>query len=396
MKVFSADRVLIVTLLVAAITPVISVAPAHAAGEPSVTHLGVSKWTPTSSNPDFYSTSNNHVLETDLRWDSDFRKSAFYDIEFHESHVDRTVFEFEFWLRNNDLASSRQTELLICDLPGCISDSPIGDTGPFVFTAMTDQAQNINPGVWYNIEIYIGKGTASSSGIQLNSVTGAYHDNCNIGLMFCSFENYSHRYNKGHFNEPYASQHYFPGTYGNHNGGSFILWDEDTFGGCPGAWGFNHLIRWCSSYTNGPESPGRVTIKPVVGAPGWGGNAYQTVGVNNVPGDHFSVEYVVQCLTGPCLTKHGYNVMQSGVLVEQHASPLYSIPVDNKYYLCRYDSKHSAGLSVTSGGSQLQVFLGNKTQGTQLRIDSMALYGYVSYAAFMTSTEDNNACNELP
>jgi hypothetical protein len=106
------------------------------------------------------------------------------------------------------------------------------------------------------------------------------------------------------------------------------------------------------------------------------------------PGDNFSVEFAVQCLTGdPCKGYLGHQVRDDGSFVSVRRTPKFTVPNDGKWYVCRFDwtfktTNDGANTTATEyPGNQIRVLLGNGKEGTQLRIDAMAVYGHMTYGS---------------
>ncbi|MBU1226445.1 MAG: hypothetical protein KJ698_04420 [Actinobacteria bacterium] len=369
--------ILAVTFLVSVIV-LVQATPARAGTEWLYAHIdrfGVMTWTPTKADPDFYDSSVSpyrRILESDIVMGSDFRTEGHGDVLVFPGYTYYTTYEWEFFLQDAGW-SLDYDGYFICDLPQCVADTNIDDDGTYRnYAAVSGFASGINANTTYNIEIGTFRGPLASTNVQLGSIASAASTSCPYSdVEYCSFENYRHLYNK--VREHTASS---AGWYGWYDGGSYVT--DNTFSPCPGSWGFSagNVDYWCYSGSNGPEPPGRVTIRPKAGYSS--GYAYRTVARDIDPGDDFSVEYVVQCLTGnPCKGRLGWQ--GRGITTDTKNSATFTIPNDGWYYLCRFDSKHGATSSANYHNTQLRARLFNTKAGTQLRIDAMAIYGWVFY-----------------
>jgi len=387
--------------------------------EEHISRYGVMTWTPRYVDPDFFydSPSDTRFLEADLAFGSAFRVSGHDPFYCAFGTCVYASYEFDFDLTDDWGHGYRGGPgFFICDLPvPCVQELLVVEGGGIDWTnygVVTGNAAAIAASGYYNVEIGLVPGSVVYPvEVQLRSVAGAistecpYWENGAPEPEFCSFENYGHMYNKERSEPAPAgpSEHVITSgsgnSYGAYYGGSYIT--DNTFSPCPGQWGFSagNVDYWCWSSTNGPEPPGRVTIQPKSGFSF--GYAYRTVpfaiyGADLVGDpDNFSVEYVVQCLTGnPCEGKLGWEGRDGGNPTEAHTGVVFTIPNDGWYYLCRYDSRHGDTPAIYSH-SNLRALLFNHEPGTQLRIDAMAIFGWVGYHDGFISTVDSNTCNPV-
>lgn len=374
---------------------------------PHIQRYGTMTWTPATIDPDSWTSGGDLVLESDLTFGSSFRVTGLG--LFGESIAElgplqwEPTFEYEINTNENGVATG-YTGTFICGLPSCVLDTQEFDPDSRNYAVVSDAPENIQPWSTYAVDIWASKGTNSTSKLQHRAVAGARWNGCPAGAAWCSFENYGHHINKVREIDVYAN-------YGAYSGGSYVT--DNTFSPCPGSWGFTagNVDKWCWSSTNGPEYPGRVTTRPKSGyAEGY---AYRTVDfdvqLSGLGGaDNFSVEYVVQCLTGnPCKGWLGHQVLDGSVVKHTLKTPDFTIPNDGYYYLCRYDTKHddvigySDTTAVKASGDKIRVLLGNGLAGTQLRMDAMAIFGWNSYddntqsLGFNDIDLDPNQCNRL-
>lgn len=360
----------------------------------SVERDGVMTWTPTRAEPDFFNSSvssNRRILESDIDFGSSFRTSGHDKILVYPGYAHATTFEWEFNLKAIGWANGYDTGYFVCDLPQCEADTSLDDDGTHRnYAAITGAPSLINANTQYHVDIGVIKGPTSISEVQLRSVAGAQSSSCPLSTVaLCSFENYGHYYNKARQHVASSS-----GAYGWYNGGSYVT--DNTYSPCPGSWGFTagNVDKWCFSGSNGPEPPGRVTIRPKSGYQS--GFAYRTVGFPMAPTDNFSVEYVVQCLTGSsCKGRLGWEGRGLNP-TESVNGAVFTVPNDGHYYICRIDSRHNGTAQANSQHSDIRARLFNEKSGTQLRIDAMAIYGWVGYGNIFNSQSTNvdlNHCN---
>ncbi len=346
-----------------------------------VERYGVMTWTPTWIDPDSWYSGGHLVLESDIRFGSTFRTSGHRESGAgpvgEGGAVYFPTYEYEFLLSRDDVALDYVRNTFRCTLPNCWLDTNFADPNNRSYAVVSGSAEDIAPYGVYYIDIYTTRGPVTSANIQHISIAGARHSDCFTGIPFCAFENYRHLYNKL---REIAVNAYYPRYYG----GSYVT--DNTFDPCPGSWGFSagNVDFWCAYNSGGPETPGRTTIRPKSGY--WRGHAYRTVSFNSIVGDHFSVEYVVQCLTGnPCEGYLGHQIRNSGSYRDERRSPDFVIPNDGNWYVCRFDNKFRTttdrenSIEAEASGNQLRTLLGNGRSGTQLRIDAMAIFGYSSY-----------------
>ncbi|MBN2113237.1 MAG: hypothetical protein JW785_03820 [Acidimicrobiia bacterium] len=367
--------------------------------ERHIDRYGVMTWTPLWADPDFFYRSQEdvNVLESDIYFGSAFRVSGHDAGWCAGGECVYASYEWEFFTEDEwGHGYATNPTYFNCDLPSVCTTDLIIDDAQYMwhnYAAVTGNASAIAANTEYHIDIGIEPTSVTQTHVQLRSVAGAITTDCPIhnGSLpdpaWCSFENYGHRYNKTR--ELLTPQSYFL-----YYGGSYIT--DNTFSPCPGEWGFaaGHVDYWCYTGTNGPEPPGRVTIRPQVGYST--GYAYRTVTRTIEPGDDFSVEYVVQCLTGnPCNGKLAWEGRDGVYPVETRPSPTFTIPNDGWYYLCRFDSLHGATNSADYQHSSIRAKLFNTDAADQLRIDAMALYGWVDYQTGFITPTDNATCNRV-
>jgi len=341
-------------------------------------------WTPTRVDPDFWNENSSNptrrVLESDLIFGSDFRVSGHNKIVVGGGWAEWATYEWEFVIQDVDWGIGYDATYFICDLPACVADTALSDPDTNNYAALSDAAGQIDANTTYHVDIGVLTGTSPSTDVQLHSVASAASSDCPFaGIELCSFENYKHWYNK-------SREHSAPGFNAWYYGGSYVT--DNTFSPCPGSWGFTggNVDYWCASTGNGPEPPGRVTIRP---KPTYNnGFAFRTVDFDIEPGDHFSVEYVVQCLTGdPCEGRLAWAGKGGGNPTEKRGGPNFDVPNDGWYYLCRFDSEHGADNAANLSHTKLRAKLWNREPDTQLRIDAMAIYGWVGYQDWMAADD---------
>jgi hypothetical protein len=369
--------------------------------EEHISRRGVMTWTPISADPDYWYVSGGdyRVLEVDLLFGSSFRVSGHDGLFCAFGDCVYGSYEWDFDM--TDDWGHGYDQFFYCDLPSpCTTEVLIGEGGLdwTNYGAITGSAAQIAANTYYHVDIGTVPGSVSYPvQVQLRSVAGAISTECpywSNGLpdpALCGFENYGHLYDKLREHPITSSSGNYYSTY---SGGSYVT--DNTFSPCPGSWGFSagNVDYWCWSDSNGPEPPGRVTIRPKSGYST--GFAYRTVPFSIVAGDNFSVEYVVQCLTGnPCQGRLGWQGRDGGYPVGTHLGATFNVPNDGWYYLCRYDSHHGATGGSLYPHANLRTLLYNDEGGTQLRIDSMAIYGWVGYHDGFESGIDNNTCNAV-
>lgn len=365
-----------------------------------VERYGVMTWTPTTVDPDSWTTGTRLVLESDITFGSPFRTSG------HKETTPGPVgqggvnyfprYEYQYFLSAHDVGLGYEGSYY-CTLPQCVLDTPFPEYDNRDYALISAAPEDIVAYGTYSADVYVIDGPVNTAYVQHISVASAIHSDCVIGEAFCTFENYRHYINK-------QRELVVNAYYGAYQAGSYVT--DNTFYPCPGSWGFSagNVDYWCATDSGGPESPGRATIRPKSGQSS--GHAFRTVSfsvqlVGPGDADNFSVEYLVQCLTGnPCHGYLGHQVRNSGSYVSERRTPDFSIPNDGHWYLCRFDTKFDVTLDggnsteVEASGNQLRVLLGNGKAGTQLRIDAMAILGFNTYGEYNQDPYlDRNQCN---
>jgi hypothetical protein len=370
--------------------------------EAHIARKGGSTWIPNRIDPDSWTGSSYHTLESDLTFTAHaHRLSGHRRVLNFGHHVHFPSFEWQFDLYTP--WSGNYASFFLCDLPSCSRDSVEFDGATKSYAAISGSPQQITAGT-YHVDIGVSKGGGSGSPVQHYAVAGAYSDSCHYwpSVTGCAFENYRVWYDK-------IRQYFAPGSYSTYRGGSYA-WQRDSADPTCGGSGSNY---WRESYSNlsihcgglGHETPGTVWSVPPSGT-----NSTRIYKDPPTPfggeiGDNFSVEALLRCDNGQssgedsiCKIRLGYQFKVNGAVVQNSYGPVQNLPNNGQWYLCRYDTRYgaapAAGVSFNQMIPVVHIRDDTDPHWNEVYVDNLIMYGYTSYGPGSSSI-DNLTCNVI-